>query len=144
MQDFLLVTLTGGVIQARKKAQQFQPCKGSTTQAPASAMPVAITSTRTVNAHHRIRLPCQLRERFGVSTRLVPLSFSIRSIMGLQMKRPSQLLVLTLLAALLVGCETLSYYRQAVGGHLSLMMSGEAVAELLEDPDTDPELRQQL
>jgi len=40
------------------------------------------------------------------------------------MKRPSQLLVLTLLAALLVGCETLSYYRQAVGGHLSLMMSG--------------------
>jgi|GEM_PF-2766887 Predicted aminopeptidase len=60
------------------------------------------------------------------------------------MKRPSQLLVLTLLAALLVGCETLSYYRQAVGGHLSLMMSGEAVAELLEDPDTDPELRQQL
>jgi len=60
------------------------------------------------------------------------------------MKRPSQLLVLTLLAALLVGFETLSYYRQAVGGHLSLMISGEAVAELLEDPDTDPELRQQL
>lgn len=60
------------------------------------------------------------------------------------MKRPSQLLLLTLLATLLAGCETLSYYRQAVGGHLSLMMSGEEVTELLEHPDTDPALKQQL
>ena len=60
------------------------------------------------------------------------------------MKRSSQLLLLTLLATLLAGCETLSYYRQAVGGHLSLMMSGEEVAELLEDPETDPALKQQL
>ena len=60
------------------------------------------------------------------------------------MKRPSRLLLLTLLTALLTGCETLSYYRQAVGGHMSLMMSGEDVAELLEAPDTDPQLRQQL
>ena len=61
------------------------------------------------------------------------------------MRRPIQLLVFTLLAALsLTGCESLSYYRQAAGGHLSLMMSGESVEELLEHPDTDPKLRQQL
>ena len=60
------------------------------------------------------------------------------------MKRQTQLLIITLLAAFSTGCETLSYYRQAVGGHLSLMMSGEDVDELLRDPETNPELKQQL
>lgn len=60
------------------------------------------------------------------------------------MSQLGRCLILLLLAVPLAGCETLSYYRQAVGGHLSLMMSGEDVAELLEDPDTDPDLRQQL
>lgn len=60
------------------------------------------------------------------------------------MKRLGRLLILTLFANLLTGCETLSYYSQAASGHLSLMMSGEEVSELLEDPDTDPGLKEQL
>lgn len=60
------------------------------------------------------------------------------------MKRLSRLLILTMFANLLTGCETLNYYNQAVGGHLLLMMSGEEVSELLEDPNTDPGLKEQL
>ena len=60
------------------------------------------------------------------------------------MKRSSQLLIITLLAVFATGCETLSYYRQAAGGHLSLMMSGNDIGELLASADTDPALKQQL
>src|SRR5260221_5303707 len=49
-----------------------------------------------------------------------------------------------LLALLLGGCESVSYYGQAVGGHLGLMAGARPVAELLEDPRTPPALRARL
>jgi len=42
------------------------------------------------------------------------------------------------------GCSTVGYYSQAVGGHLELMRAREPVSELLENPDTDPELKNKL
>jgi len=41
-------------------------------------------------------------------------------------------------------CNTLSYYGQAIGGHVSLMASSEPLAEVMQDPDTSDELRQGL
>jgi len=49
-----------------------------------------------------------------------------------------------LLALLLAGCESVSYYGQAVGGHLGLMAGARPIAELLEDPRTPPGLRARL
>jgi predicted aminopeptidase len=45
---------------------------------------------------------------------------------------------------LLTGCETLSYYRQAIGGHLHIMSAARPVREWLADPATPAELRQRL
>jgi predicted aminopeptidase len=45
---------------------------------------------------------------------------------------------------LLVGCESLSYYGQAVRGQLALMRSREPIAGLLENPSLDPLLRERL
>lgn len=41
-------------------------------------------------------------------------------------------------------CNTLSYYSQAIGGHLSLMARSESVEKVLSDPETSIELRQRL
>jgi predicted aminopeptidase len=55
---------------------------------------------------------------------------------------------LPLAAALAVlgasGCATLSYYSQAVGGHLELMRRSEPVADTLASSSTAPELRDRL
>ena len=50
------------------------------------------------------------------------------------------------LAALLAlsGCETLSYYAQAVGGQLELMHRAQPLDEWLSDPATPPALRRRL
>lgn len=45
---------------------------------------------------------------------------------------------------LLAGCETLAYYLQAAGGHLSLIARAEPVAKLLGDPATPQGLRERL
>ena len=45
---------------------------------------------------------------------------------------------------LLSGCETLSYYAQAIGGQLSLMASSQPVASVLADPATPLALRERL
>ena len=45
---------------------------------------------------------------------------------------------------LLAGCDTLAYYRQAIGGHLQVMRAARPVAEWLADPATPPELRERL
>ncbi len=42
------------------------------------------------------------------------------------------------------GCSTLSYYGQAVSGHLSLMHRRQNIATLLDNPKTDPALAVQL
>jgi predicted aminopeptidase len=45
---------------------------------------------------------------------------------------------------LISGCESISYYSQAVGGHLALMGAARPVADWLADPRTPPELRTRL
>ena len=42
------------------------------------------------------------------------------------------------------GCSSLSYYQQAVTGHLSLMSKRQDIADLLADPQTDPALAAKL
>jgi predicted aminopeptidase len=44
----------------------------------------------------------------------------------------------------LSGCETLSYYAQAVGGQLSLLSRKEPIEALLADPETPAPLRERL
>jgi len=44
----------------------------------------------------------------------------------------------------LAGCSTLTYYGQAIQGHLSLMAAREPIPELLADPATDAQLRRRL
>ena len=47
-------------------------------------------------------------------------------------------------ALALSGCETLSYYAQAIGGHLELMGRARPVGEVLADQTTPAALREQL
>ena len=42
------------------------------------------------------------------------------------------------------GCQSLSYYTQAIGGHLRVMASARPINDWLADPDLDPQLRQRL
>jgi predicted aminopeptidase len=51
---------------------------------------------------------------------------------------------LGLSALALSGCETLSYYGQAVGGHLALVGSAQPVAQVLADPAAARALKEQL
>jgi predicted aminopeptidase len=52
--------------------------------------------------------------------------------------------VLTLACACAVGCSSLGYYGQSVGGHWSMLNAAKPVAAWLADPATPPVLRQQL
>jgi predicted aminopeptidase len=45
---------------------------------------------------------------------------------------------------LLSGCDTLAYYKQAIGGHLEIMNSARPVDEWLADPRTPAALRERL
>ena len=56
------------------------------------------------------------------------------------MKRVSAIL----LALALSGCETVSYYAQAVGGHFDLKSRSRPLAELLADSQTPADLRERL
>lgn len=47
-------------------------------------------------------------------------------------------------ALLLNGCSTLDYYGHLAGGQLHLLQAREPIAELLENPSADPELKQRL
>jgi predicted aminopeptidase len=49
-----------------------------------------------------------------------------------------------LLICLVAGCQSLSYYTQAIGGHLKVLSRARPVPEWLADPATPPELRQRL
>jgi predicted aminopeptidase len=46
--------------------------------------------------------------------------------------------------AVAAGCSTLSYYGQAIDGHLEVVRLAEPIAERLADPATPPELRAKL
>ena len=52
--------------------------------------------------------------------------------------------LLPLLLALLAGCDTLAYYRQAIGGHLEIMNAARPVDAWLADPAIPAELRGRL
>jgi len=60
------------------------------------------------------------------------------------MKQLSQIYLLLLLVTMLNGCSTIGYYSQAVGGHFSLMVSGNPVDEVASDNTTSAELREKL
>ena len=57
------------------------------------------------------------------------------------------LLIAALLAVasgLTTGCQSLSYYTQAIGGHMKVMSKARPLSDWLADPATPPELRQRL
>ncbi len=49
-----------------------------------------------------------------------------------------------LLLALLAGCDTVAYYRQAIGGHLDIMAAARPVDAWLSDPSTPASLKERL
>ena len=55
-----------------------------------------------------------------------------------------RLVALAAAAALVVGCESLAYYTQAVGGHLRVLARARPLDEWLADPSTDAALKQRL
>lgn len=60
------------------------------------------------------------------------------------MKQLSQIYTLLLLITLLSGCTTVSYYTQAIRGHLALTIVGKPVDSLITSEDTSPQLRDKL
>ncbi|MEM9304512.1 MAG: aminopeptidase [Pseudomonadota bacterium] len=49
-----------------------------------------------------------------------------------------------LIAGLGAGCSTVGYYSQAVSGHVDLTLRRTSIDKLVDDPDTDPALRERL
>jgi len=62
----------------------------------------------------------------------------------MRFRRKFQFTALALMVLAASGCSTVSYYSQAVGGHLKLMSGRESIDELLDSDATDPELRTKL
>lgn len=62
----------------------------------------------------------------------------------MQLHRLRVLGTIILLLGAVSGCSTVSYYSQAVGGHLKLMSAREPIDELLASEETDPELKKKL
>lgn len=60
------------------------------------------------------------------------------------MARIARLALAAVLCLLVSACSTLGYYLQAAEGHLQLMARTRAIADLIGDAATPPELRQQL
>ncbi|TXT23883.1 MAG: aminopeptidase [Gallionellaceae bacterium] len=48
------------------------------------------------------------------------------------------------LGLLLSGCTSVGYYGQAVSGHMKVMRAARPIPELLQDPSTDPNLKEKL
>jgi predicted aminopeptidase len=49
-----------------------------------------------------------------------------------------------LVVGLIAGCQSLAYYRQAIGGHLDVLSKARPVEDWLADPSTPPELKERL
>ncbi|AOY89758.1 zinc protease [Marinobacter salinus] len=60
------------------------------------------------------------------------------------MRQLSQIYLLLLLVSGLNGCTTIGYYSQAIDGHMSLMLAGEPVDELISSNTVSPELQRKL
>lgn len=56
----------------------------------------------------------------------------------------SKKLLIAFLSLLLAGCASLGYYAQAVGGHMKVMDAARPIKEILQDPATDPALKNKL
>lgn len=59
-------------------------------------------------------------------------------------RRVQVFLLAALLAGLLAGCGNVSYYAQAVNGHLEVMRAARPIDEIVRDPATVPVLTRQL
>jgi predicted aminopeptidase len=57
---------------------------------------------------------------------------------------PFRLFVLLALPWAFVSCQTLGFYRQAVGGQFEILRKSRPIEPMLADPATDPALRRQL
>jgi predicted aminopeptidase len=55
-----------------------------------------------------------------------------------------RVVVLWIVASMLAGCESIAYYRQAIGGHLEILGAARPLEAWLADPATPPELRARL
>ncbi len=62
----------------------------------------------------------------------------------MQLHRNMRIAAMIFAALCTAGCSNISYYSQAVGGHLKLMRAREPIDKLLTADSTDPELRQKL
>jgi predicted aminopeptidase len=51
---------------------------------------------------------------------------------------------IVLLIGVVAGCQSLAYYSQAIGGHLSVLSKARPVEDWLADPATPPELKERL
>lgn len=60
------------------------------------------------------------------------------------MKQLSQIYLLLLLITGVAGCAPVNYYSQAVSGHLSLMLAGEPVDQLIASDRVEPALKARL
>jgi predicted aminopeptidase len=59
-------------------------------------------------------------------------------------RRPSLLALLLAVGLALTGCQTVSYYAQAVRGHCQVLARRQSSAKLIADPNTPQELRARL
>ena len=48
------------------------------------------------------------------------------------------------LAIIAEGCRSLPYYEQAISGQMQILRKRQPISDLIEDPDTSPELREKL
>ncbi|HYL24001.1 MAG TPA: aminopeptidase, partial [Burkholderiales bacterium] len=53
-------------------------------------------------------------------------------------------LIALIVAALVSGCESLSYYSQAIGGHFQLLAAARPIDEWIADPTTPEDLKARL
>ena len=60
------------------------------------------------------------------------------------MRWPLVAALLAVASGLMAGCQSLSYYTQAIGGHMKVMSKARPLSDWLADPGTPPELRQRL
>ena len=56
----------------------------------------------------------------------------------------TRLIIMAVLVLSLAACNTVYFYGQAVTGQLNILMRRENIEKLLDDPETDPVLREQL
>jgi predicted aminopeptidase len=59
-------------------------------------------------------------------------------------RRCRLMIAFSVLLLALQGCESLSYYSQAIDGHLSVISARQPVDRLIDDPQGDQDLREQL